>query len=130
MTDNKTKMIDKPLAPAQSWLAREKQKIDARGSYMNRVYTQPKPVYDGRPTPDELVAAMLRDHRFKRIMLANAEQIFLSIPPDVKLQLFREAAKEMFNKYKIKDVKQIYLLLGKEQRLDKQKQKEGEKHGK
>jgi hypothetical protein len=123
MTDNKAKTIDKPLTPVQTWLEKEKAKIEARGSDGNRVYSQQKPIYDGKPTPDELVAAMLRDHRFKKIMLANAEQIFWAIPAEVKIQLFREAAKSMLEGYKIKDVKQIYRLLGKTQRIDKEQNK-------
>lgn len=61
---------------------------------------------------DNVVYAMLRDYRFKRIMLANAERVFDTIPTAVKIELFKDAAKELLKSYKIKDVKQIYGLLG------------------
>jgi hypothetical protein len=82
-------------------------------------------------TPSELATTMLRDFRFKKIMLASAEQVFWSIPPEVKLQLFKEAAKDMLNSYQIRDVKELYSMLGKEVRAreDKIKTKRSDKHG-
>lgn len=106
----------------ERWLKAESDKEKERGSYMQKVYSQYKPQGDIKPTPEELVSAMLRDHRFKKIMLSNAEQMFWNIPPEVRLQLFRDAARDMLNSYKIRDVKELYNKIGKElkkERCDK-----------
>lgn len=107
------------LTAAQEWLQAEQAKANDRNSMGYHTYARPAVQLpgEGKPTADELVAAMLRDYRFKKVMLANAELVFSGIPPEVKLQLFREAASELLKSYKIKDVKQIYRLLGMSERL-------------
>jgi hypothetical protein len=102
-------MPARKMTPAEAWIKQESEQGRKPLSPFWAMQVLPK---DGQPTAEELVAAMLKDFRFKRIMLANAEHIFDSVPAEVKVQLFREAIRDLMNHYKVSDMKAIYRMLG------------------